>query len=386
MVTQHTLQDMCMKSAQRCIAPTFIIVLLLMTAAACLSASPAAGRLEALRTTPGFHISLYADGLPGARSMAMGVDGVVFVGTRKEGRVYAVVDTDGDHRADRTHVLAEGLNTPNGVAYRNGSLYVAEVSRILRFDDIDTNLSAPPPPAVVRDDFPTDYHHGWKYIAFGPDGLLYVPVGAPCNVCARSDRRYAAILRMRPDGSALEIVAEGIRNTVGFDWHPRTGDLWFTNNGRDWMGDDLPPDTLHRVDGPGRHFGFPFCHAGSIPDPEFGDRAPCSRFDPPAARLGAHVAPLGMAFYNGRRFPPEYRGNIFIAEHGSWNRSLPVGYRITRVVLNGRDVAAYEPFVEGWLQGRNAWGRPVDVVMTPEGDLLVSDDRAGVIYRITYTP
>ncbi|KPJ77723.1 MAG: sorbosone dehydrogenase [Deltaproteobacteria bacterium SG8_13] len=356
-----------------------------MLAGACRSAAPLEGLYpEKIELPPGFSIALYATGIDNARSMALSPNGVLFVGTRRDGKVYAVVDSDRDHRADRIRVLADGLNMPNGVAFRNGSLYVAEVNRILRYDDIESRLESPPEPVVVSSRFPSDGHHGWKYIAFGPDELLYVPVGAPCNVCEKSDERFSTIMRMRPDGRDLEIFARGVRNTVGFDWHPETGELWFTNNGRDWMGDDLPPDTLHRAGVGGLHFGFPYCHGGDIPDPEFGSKRSCDEFTPPALKLGAHVAALGMKFYRGEMFPPHYKGSIFIAEHGSWNRSTPVGYRITRVVLQGDLPIRYEVFARGWLQKEKAWGRPVDVLVMPDGSLLVSDDRAGVIYRIQY--
>jgi glucose/arabinose dehydrogenase len=278
--------------------------------------------------------------------------------------------------------LASGLISPNGVAFRDGSLYVAEISRVIRFDRIESSLRHPPQPAVVNSALPGDRSHGWKFIAFGPDGLLYVPVGAPCNVCERNDPRYASIMRMKPDGSGLEVFASGIRNTVGFDWHPQTKVLWFTDNGRDEMGDDVPPDELDRAPEKGMHFGFPYCHGGTVADPEFGSKRRCSEFVPPAAKLGPHVAALGMRFYTGTMFPAEYQGNIFIAEHGSWNRSTPVGYRVMRVRLDGDRVTAYEPFVHGWLQGRKAWGRPVDVQVMPDGALLISDDEAGVIYRV----
>jgi glucose/arabinose dehydrogenase len=274
---------------------------------------------------------------------------------------------------------------PNGVAFKNGSLYVAEVDRILRFDRIERRLGQVMVPVVVNNSFPRDRHHGWKYIAFGPDGLLYVPVGAPCNVCQSNDPRYASIMRLKDDGSGLEVYARGIRNTVGFDWHPVTRELWFTNNGRDWMGDDLPPDTLHRISQKGQHFGFPFCHAGDIPDPKFGQRRKCRDFEGPEIKLGPHVAPLGMKFYIGDMFPEHYRHQIFIAEHGSWNRSEPIGYRLSVVELEKGRAKSYKVFAEGWLQGDKAWGRPVDIVNMRDGALLVSDDRAGVIYRITYS-
>jgi glucose/arabinose dehydrogenase len=261
---------------------------------------------------------------------------------------------------------------------------VAEISRILRFDAIERDLRNPPAPVVVSDRFPTDEHHGWKYIAFGPDGRLYVPVGAPCNVCVREEPIYASITRLDPASGEVEIYAEGVRNTVGFDWHPETGVLWFTDNGRDWMGDDRPADELNRAPQKGLHFGFPYCHGEGIADPEYGSGTSCEDFVRPAITLGPHVAALGMTFYRGRMFPAGYRGQIFIAEHGSWNRSTPIGYRITRVRLEGRRAVSYEVFAEGWLQGESAWGRPVDVLEMPDGALLISDDRAGAIYRISY--
>jgi glucose/arabinose dehydrogenase len=357
----------------------------LVAVGACRSAAPLDGiHLEKIELPPGFSIEFYATGVDNARSMVLSPGGVLFVGTRREGKLYAVVDSDRDFRADRIRVLADGLNMPNGVAFRKGALYVAEVNRILRYDDIESRLDSPPEPVVVNAQFPSDSHHGWKYIAFGPDERLYVPVGAPCNVCEKSDKRYSTIMRLRPNGSELEIFASGVRNTVGFDWRPESGVLWFTNNGRDWMGDDLPPDTLHRAAGSGLHFGFPYCHGGDIPDPEFGSKRSCDEFAPPALKLGAHVAALGIKFYNGEMFPPQFKGNIFIAEHGSWNRSTPVGYRITRVVLKGDRPIRYEVFAGGWLQKDKAWGRPVDVLVMPDGSLLISDDRAGVIYRISY--
>ena len=362
-----------------------------LAGACCLAVVPAAQspsperlRLSSLTLPPGFAISVYADNVPNARSLALGPGGTVFVGTRTAGNVYALIDANKDQKADDVLTLATGLTMPNGVAVRNGALYVAEVSRILRFDNIEASLRRPPAPVVVHDALPTDQHHGWKFIAFGPDGYLYVPVGAPCNVCERDDPRYASILRMKPDGSGLEVFASGVRNTVGFDWHPGTNDLWFTDNGRDLLGDDLPPDELNRAPAKGRHFGFPYCHAGTLADPVFGVKRPCSSFVAPARTLGPHVAALGMRFYTGTSFPAEYRRQIIIAEHGSWNRSIPIGYRLTRVTLKGNEVAGYEPFVEGWLQNGKPWGRPVDVLVMPDGALLVSDDFAGAVYRITY--
>lgn len=340
-------------------------------------------RLNKIKLPPGFKIEVYAANVPGARSMTLSPSGIVFVGTR-EGEVYAVVDKNRDNQGDEAISIAQGLNMPNGVAFRDGSLYVAEVSRVLRFDNIESRLMNPPRPVVVNDTFPKETHHGWKFIRFGPDGMLYVPVGAPCNVCEKEDKRYGSIMRMKPDGSGLEIFAKGIRNTVGFDWDPLTKELWFTDNGRDMLGDDIPPDELNHAPRTGMHFGFPYFHGKGIPDPDLsGERNP-EEFNPPAMELGPHVASLGMRFYTGDMFPKEYRNHIFIAEHGSWNRSTPIGYRVTLVRIEGGRAAKYEVFAEGWLPRGTAWGRPVDVQVMPDGALLVSDDMERVIYRISY--
>ena len=341
-------------------------------------------QLDRINLPPGFEISVYANNVPNARSMVLSPNGTLFVSTRDAGNVYAVLDKDKDFKADEVITIARGMNMPNGVALLNGDLYVAEVNRVLRYSNIEANLNNPPAPVVVNDSFPTDRSHGWKFIRFGPDGMLYVPVGAPCNICFNEDERYASIMRMRPDGTGLEVFAKGVRNTVGFDWHPDTKELWFTDNGRDWMGDDLPPDELNHAPQAGMHFGYPFCHGGDIPDPEFGNQRKCEEFTPPAMNLGPHVAALGMRFYTGSMFPGEYRNQIFIAEHGSWNRSTPIGYRVTLVKLQNNKAVSYEVFAEGWLQGGTAWGRPVDILIMPDGSMLVSDDRAGMIYRITY--
>ena len=341
-------------------------------------------RLDRIKLPPGFVINTYAANIEGARSLALGPDGIVFVGSRSPGKIYALIDRNRDHKADETIVILSGLNSPNGVAYRGGSLYVAEISRILRFDDIGKRLSNTPRPVVVNDTFPKDTHHGWKFIGFGPDDKLYVPVGAPCNVCFRDDPRYASIMRMNPDGSGLEVFAQGVRNTVGFDWHPVTKELWFTDNGRDWMGSDRPPDELNCAPQKGMHFGFPYCHGGNIPDPEWGDKRSCAEFTSPRKNLGPHVAALGMRFYRGTMFPPQYHNRIFIAEHGSWNRLVPIGYRITLATEKDGVVTGYEVFAEGWLQGLSSWGRPVDVLVMPDGALLISDDKADAVYRISY--
>ena len=344
---------------------------------------PSDPRLTRIELPEGFHIRIYAERVTGARSMSLSPDGTLFVGTRPSGRVYALRDEDGDHKAERVIVLARGLNNPNGVAVKNGDLYVAEINRILRYRNIEAQLDNPPQPEIVNDAFPTDRSHGWKFIRFGPDGLLYVPVGAPCNICNRGDP-YASIGKLDANGT-FRIIARGIRNTVGFDWHPETGELWFTDNGRDRMGDDVPPDELNRITADGQHFGYPYCHGASIADPVFGDQRSCGEFIAPVQNLGPHVAALGMRFYTGNMFPEEYHNQIFIAEHGSWNRSSKIGYRVTLVRLNGNRAVSYEPFAEGWLQGESNWGRPVDVLVMPDGSLLVSDDQAGLIYRISYS-
>lgn len=340
--------------------------------------------LDQIKLPSGFKISMYAENVPGARSMTLSPNRTLFVGSRGQGKVYAVLDDDQDQKADRVITIASGMNSPNGVAFRDGNLYVAEINRVLRYDSIESKLDNPPDPVIVNDNFPSDTHHGWKFIRFAPDGKLYVPVGAPCNICLRDDERYASIMRMNAEGSGLEVFAHGVRNTVGFDWHPTTNELWFTDNGRDWLGDNQPPDELNHAPQPGMHFGFPFCHGGDLPDPEFGVQRNCDEFVPPAMKLGPHVAALGMRFYTGTMFPEEYRHQIFIAEHGSWNRSVPIGYRVTLVRLENNQAVSYETFAEGWLQGGGAWGRPVDVQEMPDGALLVSDDKAGVVYRVYY--
>ncbi len=365
--------------------PTVVVPCIVAAFGVLLSAATggtAETRLGDIKLPPGFRIAPYAD-VPNARSMTLGEKGTLFVGTRK-GEVYAVLPGESAEGTHRVVTIARNLHSPNGVSFRGRALYVAEIHRILRYDGIESRLSSPPEPIVVSASFPKDEHHGWKFIRFGPDGMLYVPVGAPCNVCERSDPRYAAILRMRPDGSGLEVFASGVRNTVGFDWSPNSGELWFTDNGRDMMGDDLPPDELNRAPRKGLHFGFPYVHGRNVPDPEFGARGKPAGFTPPERELPAHVASLGMRFYTGRMFPPEFRGQVFIAEHGSWNRSEPIGYRVSLVRLEGNRAASYEVFADGWLQGGRAWGRPVDVQEMPDGSLLVSDDMAGMIYRISW--
>jgi glucose/arabinose dehydrogenase len=352
--------------------------------AACLAALPVAAQpqLADLRLPAGFEVDYFATNLRNARSMTLGAQGTLFVGTRDAGVVYAI-EHDG-RKAGKVHTIAKGLNMPNGVAFRDGALYVAEVNRILRFDDIESRLAAPPDPVVVVGDLPTERHHGWKFIAFGPDGKLYVPIGAPCNICDEGDP-FAAILRMAPDGSEREVFARGVRNTVGFDWHPKTGHLWFTDNGRDWMGDDTPPCELNVAVRAGQHFGYPYCHGADVVDPEFGDQQPCASFTAPAHAFGAHTAPLGIRFYEGAMFPASYRGGAFVAQRGSWNRSKKVGYQVLFVPVDGDKAGTPQPFLTGFLDGEKANGRPVDVQELPDGSLLVSDDTAGAIYRVSWS-
>ena len=348
---------------------------------------------DQLRVPKGFKIELLTDAVPNARAMTLGRfadgKGTVYVGSIHEGKVYAVEIDDGVARA--VHTIASGLKMPVGVAWRDGALYVSAISKILRFDAIDDHLSAPPAPVTAVADLSAYESHGWKFIGFGPDGKLYVPVGAPCNICV-PDAEHGLILRMKPDGSEREVIARGVRNSVGFDWSPRDRALWFTDNGRDELGDDVPSDKLNRIDQVGANFGFPFCHQGDTVDPELGGQHRCSEFVPPVAQLGAHVAALGMRFYNASQFPAAYRGGIFIAEHGSWNRSSKVGYRVVHLALDGNGKVRHsETFVQGFLQlglfGRQTvLGRPADVLVLPDGSLLVSDDLGGAIYRVRYAP
>lgn len=341
-------------------------------------------RLDQLTLPQGFSISIFAE-VPKARSMCWGTKGTLFIGNRDGKEVYAAVDKDEDGKAETLYTIASGLNTPNGVAFKDGNLYVAEINRILRFDNIEDQLANPPAYKVIYDKFPDKTHHGWKFIAFGPDGKLYVPVGAPCNVCNESDSIFATITRMNPDGSGLEIFAKGVRNSVGFDWNPDTKKMWFTDNGRDLLGDDVPFCELNYAPEKGMHFGFPFCHQGNILDPEFGKGKNCADYTPPAKALGPHIAPLGIRFYSGTNFGAAYKNRIFIAEHGSWNRSKPIGYQVSMVTLKGDKVMDYKPFITGWLQkDGKVNGRPVDVIVAKDGSLLVSDDFAGVVYRVSY--
>jgi glucose/arabinose dehydrogenase len=341
----------------------------------------------------GFQADVYAEKVDNARSMVLDPQGTVFVGSQYAGKVHAVVDTDKDNKAERVVVIASGLDQPNGVAMRNGALYVATASRLLRFDDIEKHLDAPPTPVTLRDDLPNPKSgHTWKFIAFGPDDMLYMSVGAPCNVCL-SPPMVSAIVRMKPDGSGTEVFADGVRNSVGFDWHPVTRELWFTDNGRDGLGDDVPDDELNIAPKAGLHFGFPFCHQGDVADPQFGPQRACSTTEAPVQKLGAHVAAIGFTFYTGSMFPANYKNAAIIAQHGSWNRSTASGYRVMAAYTDGRRVTGYTPFVEGFLPGgaaggrgatQAATGRPVDVLQLADGSVLISDDRGNRLIRVSY--
>ena len=344
--------------------------------------------LDSLLIPKGFKIEVYGR-VDNARSMAMSPDGTLFVGNKANGSVYALQDRNNDMKADTLYTIAKDLIMPNGIAFKDGALYVAEVNKLWRYDAIEDRLNDPKA-TLIYNDFPEDSHHGWKYIAFGPDGKLYVPVGAPCNVCeTKDDTYYASIISMDADGTNREIVAKGVRNTVGLTWHPITGEMWFTDNGRDLLGDDMPSCELNRLSAIGQHFGFPYCHAGLILDPEFGQDKSCENYTPPAFNLGPHVAPLGLKFYTGNMFPPSYKNKIIIPEHGSWNRSKNAGHTGHKISLvteeNGVGVQ-YETFVKGFLNKstNTAWGRPVDILVLKDGSILISDDKSGTIYRMSY--
>jgi glucose/arabinose dehydrogenase len=343
--------------------------------------------VNTLKVPAGFKVEVWAEGIPEARSLALGDKGTVFVSNRLSKNVYAVVNKGG---AREVKTILKGLNAPNGVVFSKGTLYVAERHRITRYDGIEDKLDNPPEAKVVVDglDPQNQPGHFWKFLAMGPDGKLYYNVGAPGNIVMPSYFQ-ASISRVDPKTGIVETCVQGVRNSVGFDWDPKTKQLWFTNHGRDWLGDDAPNDTLHRVSHKGMNFGYPFCHQGDILDPEFGKGRSCKEFDAPAAKLGAHIAPLGMRFYTGKMFPAEYRNNIFIAMHGSWNRNTKQGYNVTRVTFDANGKPKMQPFMTGFLQDEKAdppmWGRPVDVLVMKDGSMLVSDDYNGVIYRVSYS-
>ena len=332
---------------------------------------------------PGFSLSTLTDQVPNARQMALSASGVLYVGSRRAGKLYAVVPGESPEDEPEVVTFAQGLTMPSGVALHEGALYVAALNRVLRYPNIDRAFRAQPVPEVVTDALPDKRHHGWKYLSVGPDGFLYVPVGAPCNICLSEDARFASILRMDPRRGETTVYAKGVRNSVGMAWHPHTGQLWFTDNGRDMMGDDVPPEEVNVVEAAGGHFGYPHIHGADIPDPRFGAGADAADFIAPVVEIQAHAAALGIAFYTGDQFPAEYASALFIAEHGSWNRSAKVGYRVS-VVRFGNDHPSYAPFVDVWLDGQTASGRPNDVLVAADGSLLISDDLGGRIYRVAY--
>lgn len=341
-------------------------------------------QLSQIELPPGFSMEIYAEGVENARQMVRGDKGTIFVGSRRAGKLWAITDADGDQRAETVRLIDEGLKMPSGVAFMDGALYVGAVDRILRYDNIESNLTQPPEPVVVTTGLPDKEHHGWKYLRFGPDGKLYIPVGIPCNIC--DEKGFGEIRRMNRDGSGMEVFAKGVRNSVGLAFHPENAQLWFTENGKDMMGDDIPADELNHAPQAGMHFGTPYCHQGDLLDEEFGKDKNCSDYTPPVAKLNPHGAALGLTFYTGKMFPAEYKNRLFITQHGSWNRSEKSGYQILALdVERPGKVLGTRVFASGWLRNEEVWGRPNDVLVMPDGALLVSDDLANVIYRISYS-
>ncbi len=342
--------------------------------------------VEDLVVPDGFKIELFASDVTNARQLALGDEGTIFVGTRKEGKVYALVDSNKDGKADKQYLIDKNLNMPSGVAYRDGALYVAAVNQILRYDNIEKKLANPPEPVVIINDLPDETHHGWKAIEFSVNGDLYIPIGVPCNICISDDKRHGTIVKLNIKTGKVSTHATGVRNSVGLAFHPIDKTLWFSDNGRDWLGDDSPPDEINHAPVAGLHFGFPYLHGRNTLDPEYGEQAEVEDYTLPVVELGAHVAPLGLAFYSANQFPRKYQNSLFVAEHGSWNRSEKTGYRVIHVQLKGNAVVKVEPFITGWLNKEEdtAWGRPVDILMMPDGSMLISDDYADAIYRVSY--
>ncbi len=346
--------------------------------------------LDKLALPDGFSIEIYAN-VRNARQMSLGDDGTVYVGTRNRagGRIFAIPDADGDGKADEVITIAGGLKTPSGLTYHNGDLYIGAISRIYRIKDIDNNYMNSPKPEVVTADLPDKTHHGWKFLEFGPDGLLYIPIGAPCNICEPEAPIFASIHTMdinNPD-AGFELYASGVRNSVGFDWDPIGGDLWFTDNGGDGLGDEMPADELNHATKRGQNFGYPYIHQGDTQDPTFGEGHDPADYTPPAQKLAPHAGAVGMAFYKGDMFPEKYKNNIIIAEHGSWNRTDAAGHTghmLTLVTVENGKAVKYEPFITGFLQNNEAWGRPTDVLELRDGSLLIADDKANAVYRVTY--
>jgi glucose/arabinose dehydrogenase len=341
--------------------------------------------IDKLNLPPGFAVEIWATGLTGGRAMARGDDGKIYVGTRGIGRVYEVTD-QGDRRTSR--VVVDKLTQPAGVAFANGALYVMAIDRVLRFDGIEKNPGVQPVDLTAKFDLPPQQHHNWKYIAFGPDKKLYVPFGSPCNIC-EPPPEYGQIRRYNPDGSGMEVLARGVRNTVGFAWHPKTGELWFTDHGRDWMGDDGPQDELNRMAKPGLNFGFPYCHAQGVPDQDIKKANPCDGVTKPVTLMGPHSAVMGILFYTGNMFPAQYKDTIFVARKGSWNRTKPFGFDVVNIKVGAEGQnPKVTPFLTGFIAAKgddyNFWGRPTYLLQMPDGALLVSDEQLGAIYRVSY--
>ena len=342
--------------------------------------------VERINLPPGFSVQIWATGLPGGRAMARGDQGKIYVGTRIIGRVYEITD-NGDRRSVR--VVVDKLTQPAGVAFANGSLYVMAINRVLRYDGIESNPNAQPVDLTDKFQLPPEQHHNWKYIRFGPDKKLYVPFGAPCNIC-EPPPQYAQIRRYNPDGSGMEVIATGIRNSLGFDWHPKTGELWFVDQGRDWMGDDGPQDELNRITKPGLFFGYPYCHAQGVPDADFKKADACKDVTKPVALMGPHASALGTQFYTGKMFPAEYRDTLFVVRRGSWNRSKPFGFDVVNIKVgaDGKD-PKITPFMTGFINAKEGkydfWGRPAYLLQMPDGALLVSDEQNGTIFRVSYS-
>jgi glucose/arabinose dehydrogenase len=341
-------------------------------------------RLDLVKLPPGFSIEIYAKGVENARQMVRGDLDTLFAGSRRAGKLWAITDKDGDQRGETVRVIDRNLKQPSGLEFRDGALYVGDIDKILRYDSIEQLLDQPPDPVVVTDKLPGKTSHGWKYLRFGPDAMLYIPVGAPCNICDETD--FGEIRRMYPDGSGMNTFVRGVRNSVGLAFHPENGQLWFTDNGADGMGDDIPADELNHAPQADTHFGYPYCHQGDLLDKKFGKDKACEDYKPPVAKLHPHGAALGLAFYTGDMFPAEYENRLFISQHGSWNRSKKSGYQI--LVLDVKpdgEVLSQRVFASGWVQNEKTWGRPNDVLVMPDGALLISDDYANVIYRVSYT-
>lgn len=332
-----------------------------------------------------FKISIFADNVEDARSLAIDDKGVIYVGTLNAGNVYALRDNDGDGVADERYLIAEQLNMPNGVTVLNGALYVATLKQLLRWKSPAAHLTKMPDPEILVTDFPDEVHHGWRYLKAGPDELLYMSIGAPCNTCKKPNPIFGTIIRMNAEGKDREIIAKGVRNSLGMDWHPTTGELYFNEHGRDSLGDDIPPDELNHLTKTKLHFGFPYCHGTNIADKKYGDKNSCAKYEAPVWNYPAHIAPLGLHFYRGKMFPKHYQGNAFVAQHGSHDRTIPHGFRVAMIQFDNAKPIAETILAEGWLQADGeVLGRPADIIELADGSLLVSDDKRGVIYRITY--